>query len=144
MPFTGNPVTSAIDRVRLMTGDILANDYLADDVYQFVLDKNVGAEKASAVECARYILATLAPHARQRAGDIEYYGAEYFKNYKEYLLLLIQNPHMGFLAAMPYASGISVKDIQSNNNNHDNYRPSFLDYLPSAICSDLSKYYWPY
>jgi hypothetical protein len=143
MPFSGNPSTSAIDRVRLMTGDILPDiEFLTDDIYQYVLTKNSDSEKQSALECARYILPSLARYARERAGDIEYYGSEFFRNYKEFLLLLIQNPHSGFIEAMPYAGGISQADIRANISNLDTPTNRFYkSYLPQEALKYSQGYF---
>lgn len=124
--FTNNPVSSATDRVRLIVGDTMVEiEYLSDEVYQFLLDKHQNNETSAALEAARYILGSLAKFSRQRTGDIEVYGAEMFKNYKDFLLELIRNPQMLLSRAQVYAGGISKTDMIANDSNPDNIPPTF-------------------
>lgn len=126
MPFTGDPVNSAIDRVRLITGDTdPVYEFLDDTTYQYLLDKNNNNEKQAALEGARYILANIARYTRERTGDIEVYGNEFFKNYRSYLLELVNNPNFSNILPMPYAGGISKQDMLENDQNEDNVRPAF-------------------
>lgn len=126
MSYTNSPATSAIDRVRLIVGDTNTEfDYLADEVYGYLLTKYQGNETTSAMEAARYILGSLAKYSRQRTGDIEVYGAEMFKNYKDFLIELLRNPQMLLSRAQAYAGGISKSDMEQNDSNPDNISPRF-------------------
>ena len=126
MGYTNNPATSAIDRVRLIVGDTMVEfEYLSDETYQYLLDKYDGNETAAALEAARYILGSLAKFSRQRTGDIEVYGAEMFKNYKDFLVELIRNPQMLNDRAQVYAGGISKSDMCAHDSNPDNVPPTF-------------------
>lgn len=124
MPFTGNPTTSATDRVRLYTGDTdTVYEFLDDLTYQYLLDKHNNNEKQAALEAAKYILANISRYTRERTGDIEVYGNEFFKNYRAYLLEMVNNPNFSTILPMPYAGGISKVDMLNNDNNIDNVRP---------------------
>lgn len=126
MPFNNNPANSATDRVRLIVGDTMTEyEYLSDETYEYLLDKYDGNETAAALEAARYILGSLAKYSRQRTGDIEVYGAEMFKNYKDFLIELIRNPQMLLDRAQAYAGGISKSDMEKNDCNPDNIPPRF-------------------
>jgi len=126
MSFTNSPATSAIDRVRLIVGDTNTEfDYLSDETYQYLLNKYQNNEQATAMEAARYILGSLAKYSRQRTGDIEVYGAEMFKNYKDFLIELLRNPQMLLARAQAYAGGISKSDMERNDMNPDNISPRF-------------------
>lgn len=126
MPFTGDPVNNALDRIRLITGDTdPVYEFLDDATYQYLLDKNNNNEKQAALEAAKYILANIARYTRERTGDIEVYGNEFFKNYRDYLLELVNNPNFSNILARPYAGGISKKDMLANDENLDNVRPEF-------------------
>lgn len=126
MSFTNSPATSATDRVRLIVGDTATEfDYLSDETYQYLLTKYLNNETAAALEAARYILGSLAKYSRQRTGDIEVYGAEMFKNYKDFLIELIRNPQMLLDRAQVYAGGISRSDMEQNDMNPDNIAPRF-------------------
>lgn len=124
MSFTNNPAYSATDRLRLIVGDTMVEiEYLSDETYQYLLDKHSNSETAAALEAARYILGSLARYSRQRTGDIEVYGAEMFKNYKDFLVELLRNPQMLLDRAQVYAGGISKKDMKENDANPDNPSP---------------------
>ena len=126
MAFTNNPALSATDRVRLIVGDTATEfEYLSDETYEYLLNKYNDNETAAALEAARYILGSLAKYSRQRTGDIEVYGAEMFKNYKDFLIELIRNPQMLLDRARAYAGGISKSDMIQNDNNPDNLCPTF-------------------
>lgn len=121
MPYTGNPATSATDRVRLLVGDIW-DDYeiLQDSDYQFWLDKYDGNETRSALDAARSILFKLARLTRERTGDIEVYGSEWFKDYRAALQDMLKNPDLSINISMPYAGGISKADMVANDQDCDN------------------------
>lgn len=126
MSFTNNPATNPVDRVRLIVGDTNAQyEYLSDETYTYLLDKYSGNETTSAMEAARYILGSLAKYSRQRTGDIEVYGAEMFKNYRDFLIELLRNPQMLLSRASIYAGGISKSDMELNDSNPDNVSPTF-------------------
>ena len=125
MAFTSDPVNSITDRVRLVTGDTdPVYEFLDDETYGYVLDKNNNNEKQAALEAAKYILASITRFTRERTGDIEVYGNEFFKNYRTYLLELVNNPNFSTIFPMPYAGGISKKDMLANDENLDNVRPT--------------------
>ncbi|MNF36760.1 hypothetical protein D3C85_607420 [compost metagenome] len=121
MPYTNDPANSATDRVRLLVGDIWPDiEMLTDNDYQYYLDKYGGKENRAAIDAARAILFKLARLTRERTGDIEVYGSEWFKNYKAALELMIKNPDLTLSTLMPYAGGISKSDMCSNDSNPDN------------------------
>lgn len=121
MPYTGDPANSAIDRVRLLVGDIWSDmEMLSDADYQYFLDKYAGNENRAGLDAARAILFKLARLTRERTGDIEVYGSEWFKDYKAALELLLKNPDLSISIAMPYAGGISKSDMRDNDSNTDN------------------------
>lgn len=126
MSFTNDPANNAIDRIRLIVGDtMLEIEYLTDETYQYLLDKYSNNETSAALEAARYILGSLARFSRQRTGDIEVYGAEMFKNYKDFLVELIRNPQLLLSRAEAYAGGISKSDMAAHDSNPDNLPPTF-------------------
>jgi len=146
MPFTGDPVNNAIDRVRLMVGDTDPQfEFLDDSTYQFVLDKNNDNEKSAARESARYILAYIARFTRERTGDIEVYGKEFFENYRQLLMDLINNPNFSDVLPMPYAGGISKQDMLDNNNKIDNNHTQFyIGYSTSTPTYEEVEYDGPF
>ena len=121
MPYSGNPANSATDRVRLLVGDIWDDfEILQDADYQFWLDKYLGNENRTALDAARAILFKLTRLTRERTGDIEVYGSEWFKDYRAALQDMLKNPDLSINIAMPYAGGISKSDMRDNDSNSDN------------------------
>lgn len=126
MAYTGNPATVPTDAVRLLIGDIYPDiEMLQDTEYQYYLDKNAGNVNRASVDCARSIMFVLSRWTRERTGDIEVYGSEWAKNYRQALLDYVKNPNLSIFNAMPYAGGISKTDMLENNSNADNNLPSF-------------------
>lgn len=120
MPYTGDPQNNAVDRVRLITGDIWDDmEYLTDNDYQYYLTRNDNNERRASIDCMRSILLKLTRGARERTGDIEVYGSEYFKNYLQALTLILKNPDIAISLAVPYAGGISKSDMYLNDANSD-------------------------
>lgn len=121
MPYSGNPATSATDRVRLNVGDIWPDlELLHDEDYQYFIDKYKGNENRATLDAARTLLFTLARYTRERTGDIEVYGGDIFSNYYRAIELILKDPNAAISAAMPYAGGISREDMHANRANHDN------------------------
>lgn len=65
------------------------------------------------------ILFSLAKMRRERAFQIEVYGAETFNNYMQALKLALANPAIYDVEFTPYAGGISRTDMQANINDLD-------------------------
>ncbi len=115
MAYTGSPATSAVDRVRLACGDIDTTLVFLDDAtYQYYLDKNSGNEKRTARELMPIILLSLAKMRRERAYQVEVYGADTFNNYMQALKLALANPAIYDVEFTPYAGGISRSDMEAN------------------------------
>lgn len=121
MPYTGNPATNPIDRIRLAVGDIWDDiEMLTDADYQYFLDRNDGNENRATMDAIKAILFKLARMTRERTGDIEVYGGEWFDHYYKMLLLLLKDPNASISLAVPYAGGISKTDMYLNDANCDN------------------------
>lgn len=124
MAYTGSPATSAVDRVRLACGDIDTTLVFLDDAtYQYYLDKNSGNEKRTARELMPIILLSLAKMRRERAYQVEVYGADTFNNYMQALKLALSNPAIYDVEFTPYAGGISRSDMQANSDDNDTLSP---------------------
>lgn len=121
MAYHGDPKNNPTDELRLVTGDIWEDmEYLTDADYQYFLDRNDGNIRRAGLDAMRAILFKLSRGARERAGDIEVYGSEYFKNYLAALQLVLRNPDIALSLAVPYAGGISKSDMLANDMNCDN------------------------
>lgn len=121
MPYQNNPAGNMVDRVRLAVGDIWDDmEILKDADYEYFLSKYEGSERRAAMDAARAILFKVSRYSRERTGDIEVYGSEWFKNYMNALKLVLVNPDIAISVAVPYAGGISKTDMYANDLNQDN------------------------
>ncbi|ADF58223.1 hypothetical protein PJG4_065 [Pseudomonas phage JG004] len=125
MAYTGDPANNPIDRLREIVGDVWEPPMLSDETYQWVLDKNEGNERRAALELMRMMLFRLTRGMRERTGDIEVYGAEYFNNYLKALQLILKDPNIAISLAVPYAGGISKSDMLANDLDPDNVTREF-------------------
>lgn len=122
MPYTGNPATNKIDELRLTVGDTWDDlEMLTDADYQYFLD-SAGSFSRAVMDAARAVLFKLTRFTRERTGDIDVYGNEWFKNYKDALMLVIKNPNVSIDIAMPYAGGIDLVDMLNNRCDPRNVR----------------------
>lgn len=120
MPYNGG-LTNPVMEVRLNVGDIWQDmELLSDADYQYFLDKYSGSVRRATLDAARAILFKISRFSRERTGDIEVYGAEWFKNYRSALLDMVRNPELSLSVAIPYAGGISKEDMRTNDSNSDN------------------------
>ena len=123
MPYTNDPANNPVDRIRLNVGDIWEDiEYLTDADYQYFLDAADGNERRATMDAVRAILFKLTRMTRERTGDIEVYGGDWFNNYMKALLLILKDPNISVSLAVPYAGGISRSDMQANRCDPDNFR----------------------
>jgi hypothetical protein len=114
---------SAIQECRLSVGD---NDpalpLLADEVYQFYLDKYSGSVSRASMDAARAILMQLSMRTDESVDVFSFKSSSSTRTYMESLKMFLRDPSMNPLynTAGMYASGISVSDIEANNANSDN------------------------
>jgi hypothetical protein len=139
MPFTGNPATNAIDRVRLLVGDVFSDfEILDDNTYQYYLDKYEGNEMLAAIAAAKVIKYQIAKFpTRETAGKYEVWS-DFAALYTAALDDLIDKGESSLYVGMPYAGGISKQDMQLNNRNRDNVRLC----LPRISGCPFNHYLW--
>ena len=128
MAYSNDPIYNAVDRIRLLVGDTHNDvEFLDDGVYEYLLNKHKDNETRTAVEAAQYILGKISRWTRERAGEVEVYGGDFFKNYSEYLNKFITNPSGTASLVLSnikgYVGGVSVSDMRQNRANPDNIKP---------------------
>lgn len=112
-----------IEKVKIEVGVDLTDPLpiIADDEIQYFLEKNSNSVRKASLDVAKTILFKLSSIVSERADVLEYRGSDYFKQYKEALMMYISNPEFASVSrAMGYVSGISISDINSNYDNPDN------------------------
>jgi hypothetical protein len=135
MSYTGDPVNSATDRVRLSVGDTdILEEGLTDEVYQFALDKHDGNESLAALECLKYLVAEYANFVEEKTGGVFVKESDRYRQYNDLLNRLTKDPSYSLLSAgVPFAGGISVSDREENCNNPD---AVFVSYKEDSECID--------
>lgn len=111
--------TSNIGKLRLRVADYGDLPLLPDAVYQSTLDDTSNNLTLSASILAKYILGMLSHKTHRKLAQIEVWGSENFRNYKEFLLLTISNPAFMDFSPIPYSSTEEfspILDFQKNWN----------------------------
>ena len=128
---------SAIDRVRLRLGDTTCPYILDDQTIDYYIAKNSNNENQAYKELLTVMLFSLSRLTRERAGDVEVYGSEYFRQYYDSVKLALSNPELNYIVAMPYAGGISRNDMATNQQDTDSvdkpFYMGFTDETPSYL-----------
>ena len=128
---------SAIDRVRLRLGDTTCPYILDDQTIDYYITKNSNNENQAYKELLTVMLFSLSRLTRERVGDIEVYGSEYFRQYYDAVKLALSNPELKYIVAMPFAGGISRNDMATNQQDTDSvdkpFYMGFTDEKPSYL-----------
>lgn len=120
--------TSNIGKVRLRVADYSDLPYFPDSVYQSVLDDNSNNLPRSAKVMAQYILGMLAHKTHRKLNQLEVWGAEAFKNYKEFLLLTVKDPTFMDISPIPYSTKAEFSPIlQFQSDWNKNYTQGTQD-----------------
>lgn len=96
-------INSPVGMLRLRVGDTRDIPVLPDEVYEQALEQNNGNLKAAAILCGQYILASLAFDGQQQMGIIQIWGQQVFKQYKEYLTMVVKDPAFSSVSPIPYS-----------------------------------------
>lgn len=118
-----------IEKIRILIGDTEGSPFYIlfnDDEIQAFLDMTGGdvmqAARLAAIAASMQLAGWT---TRERTGDIEVWSS-LSTQYLKALENLIKDASSATLpnGLMPYAAGISWSDVQANNNNPDNVRPT--------------------
>lgn len=128
---------SAVDRVRLRLGDFHCPYILDDQSIDYYITKNSNNENKAYKELLTVMLFSLSRLTRERAGDLEIFGSEYFRQYFDSVKLALSNPELNYIVAMPFAGGISRSDMTTNQQDTDSvdkpFYSGFTDETPSYL-----------
>lgn len=89
--------------IRLRVGDTRDIPLMPDEVYESALTQKGGNIKAASILCAQYILATLSFKTHSKMAQLEVWGAEAFKNYQTYLMMIIKDPDFSGISPIPFS-----------------------------------------
>lgn len=120
MPYTGDPANSVTDRLRLQVGDTdVFEEELSDSEYRYFLDISP-SESAAVVKVLEVLVAKYAQYTRERAGQVEVYGQDKYKNFKQ-LLDRALDPRFGKLrVGTGISGGVSKSRVKTVRDNPDN------------------------
>jgi hypothetical protein len=138
MAYTASPATSVTDRLRLNVGDIHSVEILDDETYTYYYNKNEQNERRATRDLFTVLLFALSRYTHEKAGQLEVWGSDYFRNYLDAVKLAITNPSIDSITAVPFAGGISRTDMDERASDTDavdkpfyigctNGRPAYLD-----------------
>ena len=105
--------TTNLGKIRLRIADTGDLPYLSDSVIVSTLEDNDQNLAATAKTCAMYILGMLAHKTHRKMAQLEVWGAEAFKAYKEFLMMTHSNPAFMDFSPVPYSSNAEFSPILS-------------------------------
>ena len=139
MAYTNSPATSITDRLRLNVGDIHSVEILDDATYTYYYTKNEQNERRATRDLFTVLLFALSRYTHEKAGQIEVWGSDYFRNYLDAVKLAITNPSIDSITAMPFAGGISRTDMDTRASDTDAVDKPFYIGCTDGTPSYLNK-----
>lgn len=139
MAYTNSPATSITDRLRLNVGDIHSVEILDDATYTYYYTKNEQNERRATRDLFTVLLFALSRYTHEKAGQIEVWGSDYFRNYLDAVKLAITNPSIDSITAMPFAGGISRSDMDTRASDTDAVDKPFYMGCTDGTPSYLNK-----
>ena len=139
MAYTNSPATSITDRLRLNVGDIYSVEILDDATYTYYYTKNEQNERRATRDLFTVLLFALSRYTHEKAGQIEVWGSDYFRNYLDAVKLAITNPSIDSITAMPFAGGISRSDMDTRASDTDAVDKPFYMGCTDGTPSYLNK-----
>lgn len=96
--------STVVGKLRMRVGDISDLPYLPDSVYTAVYAEEDSNLARAAQSCAKMILVQLSFNTHRRMSvQLEVWGAESYRNYRDFLLLTVTNPAFMSIAPIPYS-----------------------------------------
>lgn len=116
-------ISTNLGKTRLKVGDYGDIPLLPDSVYtQTLADTNDSVSKSSMI-IAQYLLAMFAQQTHEKLVQIEIWGGERYKQYKDYLMNVIRNPSFSESCPIPYSptTGVTQPLIQFQQDFKNNF-----------------------
>lgn len=115
--YTGDPTNNPIDALRIMLGDLDdVNPIYQDEEIEYFLSLNNDNIQAAFYQLALSILPKFTRFARERAGQIEVYGGDYFNNYLAWIKMITKpnSPAFQLVDGGMFYGGIDRAEAQKN------------------------------
>lgn len=113
--YTGDPTNNPIDALRILLGDLdEVNPIYQDEEIEYFLTANNDNIQATFYQLAVSLLPKFARFARERAGQIEVYGGDYFNHYLAWIKLISKPTSASFqlVDGGMYFGGIDKEQTQ--------------------------------
>ena len=123
--YTGDPLNNPIDALRILLGDLDEdNPIYQDEEIEYFLTMNNDNVQATFYQLAISILPKFARFSRERAGQIEVYGGDYFDHYLAWIKMLNKpnSPSFQLVDGGMFYGGIDRAEAQANF-----FDPSIVD-----------------
>ena len=137
MAYGGNPSTNAIDRTRLLVGDVstsTASEFLANNDYTFFnaqasnqyVQAQLAANSLAALFAGQAASASGSGFIEKKVGDLMIKKADASQAAQWYRSLGQKFGRMAAAGLTPYAGGLSIDEKQDVEDDTDRVRPAFL------------------
>lgn len=124
--YTNDPLNNPIDALRLQVGDTDNEElWLTDNDYSYYIQAYPDKIRRQALAASQAILFKLSRRTRERAGQIEVYGSDAYRNYADALIRLVKDPAFTNVNPLSYFGGIILEDVVANDRNIDLNQPTF-------------------
>lgn len=121
MSYTGDPLNSLTDRIRLNVGDTdLEEEGLSDNEYEYIISLNtedgVTNEVACIIAALNFLLAEYSNFVDEVAGKLSVKYSQLYDHYSDLLDRYTLDPRTSlYKAGTPFAGGIYADSIRENN-----------------------------
>lgn len=122
--YSGNPATSAMDKVRFLIGDTNSSDqHISDEEINAMLADNANDAYSTAIACTEALISKFSRYVTKSIGDLSISYGEIVSNYRSLLGDLRRKATIALCT--PYAGGISVSDKEIDEGDSDRVKPAF-------------------
>lgn len=123
--YSGNPDSSALDKVRFLIQDTDTSDQQFSDQEINAMIAGSSSVYVAAIACVRSLIAKYTRRADKNVGDLHISFSQIAKGYQALIASLSQQAVVSGTACPAYAGGISRSDKQIDELNTDRVKPSF-------------------
>jgi hypothetical protein len=124
--YTNDPANNPLDALRLELGDIDPEQpVLTDEAYQYFIDRYPNDFNQQWINAGMALLFSLSRLTRERAGQIEVYGSDAYRQFAEALKNKLTNPAYSNVKPMLHFGGINRNEKSENALNNDNVDQPF-------------------
>jgi len=124
--YTGDPINNPIDALRLQVGDTDNEElWLTDNDYSYYIQAYPNRIRQQALAASQAILFKLSRRTRERAGQIEVYSGDAYRNYADALIMMVKDPAFSSVNPISYFGGIIAQDFIDAKYNPDLIQSTF-------------------